>query len=55
MPYAIRKLPKQNAYKVYNTVTKVVHSKHTTLAKAKKQVALLYMIDSNKLILPKII
>lgn len=45
MPYAIRKLPKQNAYKVYNKITKVIHSKHTTLAKAKKQVILLNMID----------
>lgn len=45
MPYAIRKLPNQDAYKVYNKKTKVVHSKHTTLAKAKKQVILLNMID----------
>ncbi len=48
MPFAIRKLPKQNAYKVYNKLTGVVHSKHTTLENAHKQVALLHMIDNNK-------
>jgi hypothetical protein len=41
MPYVIRKLPKKDEYKVYNKETKVVHSKHTTLANAKAQVRLL--------------
>jgi len=41
MPYAIRKLPKQNLYRVYNKETKAIHSYGTTLENAKKQVALL--------------
>jgi hypothetical protein len=52
MPYAIRKLPKQNAYRVYNKITKVIHATHTTLANAKKQVILLNMIEHNKLLNP---
>jgi len=43
-PYRIRKLPKQDSYKVFNAITKEVHSNHTTLANAKKQVRLLESI-----------
>ena len=46
MPYTIRKLPNQNLYRVYNSVTKEIHSYATTLENAKKQVKLLHMIDA---------
>jgi hypothetical protein len=41
MPYAIRKLRGVDAYKVYNEISGKIHSKHTTLENAKKQVSLL--------------
>jgi hypothetical protein len=43
MPYVIRKLPNKDLYKVYNKITKEVHSKGSTLENAKKQVKLLHM------------
>jgi len=46
MPYSIRKLPKKDLYRVYNTQTKEVHSYATTLENAKKQVKLLHMVDA---------
>lgn len=46
MPYVIRKLPKQDLYRVYNAKTKEVHSYGTTLENAKKQITLLNMIDA---------
>lgn len=46
MPYAIRKLPNKDLYRVYNKDTKVVHSYSTTLENAKKQVKLLHMVDA---------
>ena len=45
MPYTIRKLPKKNVYRVYNSKTKRVHAYGTTLEKAKKQIRFLYMND----------
>ena len=45
MPYKIIKLPNSNLYKVINKNTLQVHSKHTTLALAKKQVRLLESLD----------
>ena len=48
MPYTIRKLPLKNSYKVINTLTKKIHSKHTSLDKAKAQVRLLYMIENRR-------
>jgi hypothetical protein len=43
MPYQIVKLrPYQNIYKVINKDTGIVHSKHTTLLKAKAQIRLLH-------------
>ena len=41
----MRKIRNQNAYKVFNKITGVVHSKHTTLDKAKSQVRLLSALD----------
>jgi hypothetical protein len=46
MPYSIRKLPKKDLYRVYNTKTKEIHSYGTSLENAKKQVKLLHMIDA---------
>lgn len=48
MPFKIRKLPNKELYKVYNAVTKAVHSQGTTLENAKKQVRLLHMIENKK-------
>jgi hypothetical protein len=45
MPYALRKLPNQNAWKVFNKETKKVHAMHTTLENAKAQIRLLNAID----------
>jgi hypothetical protein len=47
MPYIIEKIGR--VYRVINPITHVIHSKGTTLTKAKKQVKLLHMID-NKII-----
>lgn len=41
MPIVLRKLPKQDLYRVYNKETKEIHSYGTTLDNAKKQVNLL--------------
>jgi len=46
MPYVMRKLPKQDLYRVYNAKTKEVHSYGTTLENAKKQITLLNMVDA---------
>ena len=46
MPYKLRKLPKQDLYRVYNPKTKEIHSYGTTLENAKKQITLLNMIDA---------
>jgi len=46
MPYKLRKLPKQDLYRVYNAKTKEIHSYGTTLENAKKQITLLNMIDA---------
>ena len=48
MPFIIRKLPKQDKYKVLNKETKKVHSYHTTKQKALKQVSLLNSIIYKK-------
>ena len=45
MPYSLRKLPNKNCYRVFNSKTKRVHSKCTSLAKAKRQIRLLQAID----------
>ena len=44
MPYKIIKLPRTNDYKVINSQTGEIKSKHTTLQKAKAQVRLLMMV-----------
>jgi len=41
MPYAMRKLPSQNRYRVYNTKTGKVHAKSSTKQKALAQLRLL--------------
>lgn len=45
MPYAIRKLPNQNKWRVYNSATGKIHAEHTTKSKAIKQMRLLYMLE----------
>lgn len=45
MPYKIRKLPNKDLYRVYNTNTKEIKAKGTTLDKAKKMIRLLNAID----------
>lgn len=47
MPYAYRKIRNQNAYRVFNKITGVIHSNHTTLENAKKQIRLLNAIENN--------
>lgn len=48
MVFKIRKLRNKDLYQVKNAKTGQVHSKHSTLADAKKQVRLLYMIEKQK-------
>ena len=45
MPYTIRKIRNEKLYSVKNTLTKKIHSKATTLSKAKSQVRLLEKIE----------
>lgn len=47
MPYKIQKIRNKNLYKVYNTWTGRIHSKGTTMDKAKSQVRLLHQIEGN--------
>jgi len=47
MPYAYRKIRNQEAYKVFNKMSGVIHSNHTTLDNAKKQIRLLSALDKN--------
>ena len=53
MPYAYRKIRNQNAYRVFNKITGVIHSNHTTLDNAKKQIKLLNAIENNPDFKPK--
>lgn len=48
MPFKIRKLRNKDLYQVKNTKTNQIHSKHSTLSDAKKQVRLLYMLEKQK-------
>ena len=48
MPFKVRKLRNKDLYQVKNTKTGEVHSKHSTLKNAKKQVRLLYMLEKQK-------
>ena len=45
MPFAKRKLPKVNRWKVYNTKTKRVYAKRTTLKNAKAQLRVLWALQ----------
>lgn len=47
MPFKIRKVNKQDCYKVYNPKTKKVYAKCTTRDKAEKQIRLLNAIEKN--------
>ena len=44
MPFSIRKLPKQNKYKVFNKITGKIHAYHSTRENAVKQLRLLNSI-----------
>jgi hypothetical protein len=46
MPYTIRKIRNEKLYSVKNTITKKIHSKATTLSKAKAQVRLLEQLEN---------
>jgi len=46
--WKIRKLRNKDLYQVKNIKTQEIHSKHTTLENAKKQVRLLHRIDKQK-------
>lgn len=48
MGFKVRKLRNKDLYQVKNTKTGEVHSKHSTLENAKKQVRLLYMLEKQK-------
>lgn len=48
MSFKVRKLRNKDLYQVKNTKTNEVHSKHSTLKNAKKQVRLLYMLEKQK-------
>lgn len=48
MPFKIRKLRNKDLYQVKNSKTKQIHSKHSTLEDAKKQVRLLYKLEKQK-------
>jgi hypothetical protein len=45
MPYKLRKLPNKDEYKVFNSETGKVHSKHATKVNAKKQIKMLHSYD----------
>jgi hypothetical protein len=47
MPYAVRKMPNRNCYKVFNKNTKKVFAKCTSVANAQKQLRLLRAIQYN--------
>ena len=47
MPYAIRKMPNKNCYKVFNKNTKKVFAKCTTMENAQKQLRLLRGLQNN--------
>lgn len=47
MPYSLRKVPRRNCYRVTNTKTNKVRAKCTSKAKAKKQMRLMYALESN--------
>lgn len=47
MPYKIRKVNKKSCYKVYNTKTKKIYAKCSTLKNAKSQLRLLRAYKNN--------
>jgi len=47
MPYTVRKMPNRNCYKVFNTNTKKIFAKCTSMVKAQKQLRLLRALQNN--------
>lgn len=47
MPYAIRKMPNKNCYKVFNKNTKRVFAKCSSMENAQKQLRLLRGLQNN--------
>lgn len=47
MPYAIRKMPKRNCYKVFNKNTKKIFAKCASMKNAQKQLRLLRALQNN--------
>jgi len=45
MPYKIRKLPNKELYRVFNSETKEIKAKETTLQKAKAMIRLLNAVN----------
>jgi len=45
MPYAIRRLPHSNLYKVYNLDTGRIYAKHTSKQRAEAQLRLLISLN----------
>jgi len=54
MPYAVRKMPKRNCYKVFNKNTKKVFAKCTSRVKSQKQLRLLRGIKYNPIFRSKL-
>ena len=52
MPYSTRKVANRNCYRVYNTKSKRVFAKCTSMKKAKKQLQLLRAVQNNKNFVP---
>ena len=52
MPYSLRKVPKQNCYRVSNRKTKRVFAKCASKAKAIRQLRLLRALQYNKSFIP---
>lgn len=48
MPFALRKIPKTDLYRVYNKKTKRVYSRGTTIDRARRQLKFLRAITYNK-------
>ena len=48
MPFAIRKLPSKELWRVYNKNTRHIYAYHTTLSRAKAQMRFLNMIEAKR-------
>jgi hypothetical protein len=54
MPYAVRKMPNRNCYKVFNKNTKKIYSKCASRVNAQKQLSLLRGIKYNPIFRSKL-